>query len=139
MPSLLCILGLVPPSTPQEYRLTMRLGCKSVSGCPDPLFPFHSFYSFTQDAATALSCNGTLSIFPRLTNRFAECEKKIQTRRVFLTAPQRRDPTLFYVPISHTPTTKHLWLCQSVATISGPTIWCILLSCSVSAKRVQLG
>jgi hypothetical protein len=74
MPSPLYILGLVRPSAPQEYRSTMGLGCKSVSGCPVPLFPFLSFSSFAQNAATALSC-GTLSIFPRLTYRFAECEK----------------------------------------------------------------
>ena len=75
MPSQLYILGLVRPSAPQEYRSTMRLGCKSVSGCPAPLFPSLSFSSSVQNAATALSCNGTLSIFPRLTYRFAECEK----------------------------------------------------------------
>jgi hypothetical protein len=41
MPSRLYILGFVRPSTPQEYRSTMRLGCKSVSGCPAPLpIPF---------------------------------------------------------------------------------------------------
>jgi hypothetical protein len=48
-----------------------------------------------------------LSIFPRLTYRFAECEKKIQTRRAFLTAPQRRDSNSFYAPISHTHTHTH--------------------------------
>lgn len=100
IPNQLYILGAVRPSAPQEYRST--LGCKSVGGCPVPPFPSHSFSLFVQNAATALSCNGALSIFPRLTYRFAECEK-IQTRRPFLTAPQRRDS--FYAPVSHTPTT----------------------------------
>ena len=60
-------------------------------------FRFVSFSS-SQNPATALSCNGTLSIFPKLTYRFAECEKKKwNTRRPFLTAPHRKGVTLLFL------------------------------------------
>jgi hypothetical protein len=135
MPSRLYILGLVRSSTPQEYRrTTMRLGCKSVSGCPAQSL---SFSSLAQNAATALSRNGTLSIFPRLTYRFAECEKKYTLGEH--SSPHRKGVTdlFFYAPISHTHTTIQSWLCQSVATIPGPAIW--LHPAQSSEKRVQHG
>jgi hypothetical protein len=103
MPSPLYILGLVRPSAPQEYRSTMGLGCKSVSGCPAPFFPSLSFFSFAQTPLELLPVIALL-IFSRLTYRFAECEKKytIGDR----SSPHRKGVThSFYARISHTPTT----------------------------------
>lgn len=117
--------------------LSMRLSCKSVSGCPtSPLpitflsFPFPRWHKIPSQS---FSCNGILSIFPRLTHRFAECEKgkKKHTRRPFLTAPQRRDPTLFTGGQFHTRLQLYSHGCANRwRRYPGPKLWYIPLGVS---------